>query len=100
MSFADQLRAAKGNLSAREVAEAISPLLSVRSVEDWLADRRTPPEWTHEVVLWRTAQRASCTRINWSDVDWSQDNRALAWTHGVSTARVSTVRAKRAPDAA
>lgn len=53
MSFADQLQAAKGDLTARQVAAAVSPLLSVRTVEDWLADRRSPPSWTHEWILSR-----------------------------------------------
>ena len=46
MSFASQLQTAKGDLTARQVAAAVSPLLSVRTVEDWLADRRSPPAWT------------------------------------------------------
>ena len=53
MSFADQLQAAKSDLTARQVAAAVSPLLSVRTVEDWLADRRSPPAWTHEWILSR-----------------------------------------------
>jgi hypothetical protein len=53
MSFASQLQTAKGDLTARQVAVAVSPLLSVRTVEDWLADRRSPPEWTHEWILSR-----------------------------------------------
>ncbi len=53
MRFADQLQAIKSHLTAREVAAAVSPLLSVRTVEDWLADRRSPPEWTHEWILSR-----------------------------------------------
>jgi hypothetical protein len=53
MSFAEQLRAAKIDLTARQVAAAVSPLLSVRTVEDWLSDRRSPPAWTHEWILSR-----------------------------------------------
>lgn len=53
MSFATHLQAAKGDLTARQVASAVSPVLSHRTVEDWLADRRTPPEWTHEWILSR-----------------------------------------------
>lgn len=53
MSFAAQLQSAKGDLTARQVAAAVSPLLSVRTVEDWLADRRSPPAWTHEWILSR-----------------------------------------------
>lgn len=53
MSFASQLQAAKGDLTARQVASAVSPLLSVRTVEDWLADRRSPPAWTQEWILSR-----------------------------------------------
>jgi hypothetical protein len=53
MTFAPQLQAAKGDLTARQVAAAVSPLLSVRTVEDWLADRRSPPAWTQEWILSR-----------------------------------------------
>ena len=53
MSFADQLQTAKGGLTARQVAAAVSPMLSVRTVEGWLADRRTPPEWSHDWILSR-----------------------------------------------
>lgn len=59
MSFAEQLRESKGNLSAREVAGMISEKLSVRTVEDWLADRRTPPEWTHDWIISRLTIRSS-----------------------------------------
>lgn len=53
MSFSVQLQTAKGDLTARQVAAAISPLLSHRTVEEWLADRRSPPAWTHEWILSR-----------------------------------------------
>jgi hypothetical protein len=53
MTFAAQLANTKGDLTARQVAAAVSPLLSVRTVEDWLADRRSPPTWTHEWILSR-----------------------------------------------
>lgn len=53
MSFASQLQTAKGDLTARQVAAAVSPLLSVRTVEDWLANRRSPPAWTHDWILSR-----------------------------------------------
>ena len=53
MTFAEQLHAAKGDLTARQVAAAVSPLLSHRTVEDWLGDRRSPPPWTHEWIISR-----------------------------------------------
>jgi hypothetical protein len=53
MTFAAQLQDAKSHLTAREVAAAVSPLLSHRTVEDWLADRRSPPAWTQEWILSR-----------------------------------------------
>ena len=55
MSFAEQL--ATSGLTAREVAKAVSPLLSTRTVEDWLQARRTPPEWTHAFILSRLRRR-------------------------------------------
>lgn len=53
MTFAAQLQSAKGDLTARQVAAAVSPLLSVRTVEDWLADRRSPPAWAQDWILSR-----------------------------------------------
>ncbi len=53
MSFAAELQHAKGDLTARQVAAAVSPLLSVRTVEDWLVNRRSPPAWTQEWILSR-----------------------------------------------
>lgn len=53
MSFASQLHAAKGDLTARQVAAAVSPLLSVRTVEKWLAGDNEPPAWTHEWIISR-----------------------------------------------
>ena len=53
MSFAAQLQTAKGDLTARQVAAAVSALLSVRTVEDWLAERRCPPAWTHDWIISR-----------------------------------------------
>lgn len=53
MSFTVQLQDAKGDLTARQVAAAVSPLLSVRTVEKWLAGDNEPPAWTHEWILSR-----------------------------------------------
>lgn len=58
MSFSSQLQTAKGDLTARQVAASVSPLLSVRTVEDWLADRRKPPAWTQEWILSRLRKAA------------------------------------------
>jgi hypothetical protein len=72
MTFAEQIQSAKGDLTARQVAAAVSPLLSVRTVEDWLADRRSPPAWTHEWILSRVnppkkARRAKGQNIKLTD---------------------------------
>jgi hypothetical protein len=53
MSFATELRAAAGQLSAAECAKAVSPLLSKRTVEDWMQARREPPAWAQEWLLTR-----------------------------------------------
>ncbi len=58
MSFANQLIAAAGVLTAAESAAAVSALLSRRTVEDWLQNRRTPPAWTHALILARVSARA------------------------------------------
>jgi len=59
MSFSEQLAAS--GITAREVAAAVSPLLSVRTVEDWLQARRTPPEWSHAFILSRIRRRSNAT---------------------------------------
>lgn len=53
MSFTEQLQSAKGDLTARQVASAVSPLLSVRTVEKWLAGDNEPPAWTHDWIISR-----------------------------------------------
>ena len=45
------LTTAAAPLTAAEAARAVSPLLSVRTMEDWLQGRRTPPDWTHAYIL-------------------------------------------------
>lgn len=98
MSFANQLQAAKGNLTARQVAAAVSPLLSVRTVEKWLAGENKPPEWTHEIVLWRVAQRRSCIRHDWTAVDWAMSDKSISEKMGVSVSNVWAARRKHAPE--
>jgi hypothetical protein len=53
MSFAADLRAAAGQLSAADCAGAVSPLLSRRVVENWIAGRNEPPDWTQAWILTR-----------------------------------------------
>lgn len=56
MSFAEQLRAAKGDLTARQVAEAIENAVSIRTIEDWLAGRHTPHKWQQKITLAKLAK--------------------------------------------
>jgi hypothetical protein len=58
VSFARKLTDAAAQLTASEAAAAVSVLLSRRTMEEWLQDRRTPPEWTHEWILARVTARA------------------------------------------
>ena len=51
MSWPADLTTAAAPLTASEAARAVSPLLSVRTMEDWLQGRRTPPEWTHAYII-------------------------------------------------
>ncbi|MFA5265229.1 MAG: hypothetical protein WC378_15510 [Opitutaceae bacterium] len=53
MSWPRDLITATAPLTASEAARAVSPLLSVRTMEDWLQDRRTPPAWAHEWIISR-----------------------------------------------
>jgi hypothetical protein len=58
MSFVRDLNNAAAPLTASEAAAAVSPLLSRRTMEDWLQGRRTPPPWTHDMILARVRARA------------------------------------------
>jgi hypothetical protein len=75
MSFADQLTSAKRHLSAREVAAAVSPLLSVRTVEHWLSGYRTPPEWTQHWIISKVSakQKRVAGRSNTEVTDGGQE---------------------------
>jgi hypothetical protein len=53
VSFATDLRAAAGDLPASACAGAVSPLLSRRVVENWIAGRNEPPDWTQAWILTR-----------------------------------------------
>ena len=53
MSFATDLRAAAGELPASACAGAVSPLLSRRVAENWIAGRNEPPDWAQAWILTR-----------------------------------------------
>jgi hypothetical protein len=58
MRWQTDLSTAAAPLTASEAAAAVSPLLSRRTMEDWLQGRRTPPPWTHDMILARVRVRA------------------------------------------
>lgn len=58
MSWHHDLTTAAAPLTAAEAAAAVDALLSVRTMEDWLQARRTPPPWTHAFILARVSARA------------------------------------------
>jgi DNA-binding transcriptional regulator YiaG len=54
MTWAEQIKAARGDLSQSEAARAISLLLSVRTLQDWELGRRPgPPAWVQELIMAR-----------------------------------------------
>ena len=59
MSWPTDLIRAAAPLTAAEAASAVSPLLSRRTMEDWLQGRRTPPDWTHAYILSAVTRAAS-----------------------------------------
>jgi hypothetical protein len=59
MSWPTDLTRAAAPLTAAEAARAVSPLLSVRTMEDWIQGRRTPPDWTHDYIVACVARAAS-----------------------------------------
>ena len=59
MSWPSDLTRAATPLTAREAARAVSPLLSVRTMEDWLQCRRTPPDWAHAYIIAAVTRAAS-----------------------------------------
>jgi len=59
VSWSHDLTTAAAPLTAAEAARAVSPLLSVRTMEDWLQGRRTPPDWTHAYIIAAVTRAAS-----------------------------------------
>ena len=59
MSWPSDLTTAATPLTAAEAARAVSPLLSVRTMEDWLQGRRTPPDWTHAYIISAVSRAAA-----------------------------------------
>ena len=51
MTFAKKFKAARGERSQETAAAAISPKLSVRTLQEWESGRRAPPEWVQHLVL-------------------------------------------------
>jgi hypothetical protein len=62
MSWYHDLITAAAPLTAAEAAAAVDARLSVRTMEDWLQARRTPPPWTHAFILARVRARAKRKR--------------------------------------
>ena len=62
MSWLSDLTTAAAPLTAAEAARAVSPLLSVRTMEDWLQGRRTPPDWTHAYIIAAVSRAAKRKR--------------------------------------
>ena len=62
MSFVRDLNHAAAPLTASEAATAVSTLLSRRTMEDWLQGRRTPPDWTHDIILTRIRRAAKAAK--------------------------------------
>jgi hypothetical protein len=58
MCFATKLKEVKQQLTSAEMAKAVSPLLSRRTVENWLAGRNKPPVWAQEWILESIAKAA------------------------------------------
>jgi hypothetical protein len=63
VSFAAKLRTAAGRLPASACADAVSPLLSRRVVENWIAGRNEPPNWTHDMILTRITRAAKAAKL-------------------------------------
>jgi len=59
MSWTNDITTAAAPLTAAEAAHAVSPLLSVRTMEDWLQGRRTPPDWTHAYIIAAVSRAAA-----------------------------------------
>ena len=74
MSFAAQIRFATGPLTAGEVAASISPILSRRTVEEWIQGRREPPAWAQAWILARIA--LAVTRYERAEAAREADTRA------------------------
>lgn len=55
MEFSEKLRAARKEtgLSQTSAGELFNPPIPYRTWQDWEAGRRTPPEWSWELILER-----------------------------------------------
>lgn len=49
-TFADFLRASRGPMTARQAAQAVTPLLSFRTWQEWESGRQTPPPWVQQLL--------------------------------------------------
>lgn len=57
-TFADRLKLVKGRLTAKKLAAAVSPIISVRTVENWLQGKAEPEQWTQPDILARVKSAA------------------------------------------
>jgi len=53
MSFSYEIKSAAGQLTAADCAASVSPLLSRRVAENWIAGRNEPPDWAQAWILTR-----------------------------------------------
>lgn len=62
LDFSTLIRAARVGITQRQAAESVSPLLSVRTLEDWEAGRRAPPPWAWVFILGKIRRKAAACR--------------------------------------
>jgi hypothetical protein len=67
MTWQTELRKVMQGLTARQAAAAVSPLLSVRTVQCWLDGTRKPPGWAQAWVLACVGKKAR--RLNKSNAE-------------------------------
>ena len=49
-TFAAFLKSSRGTLTARQAAQAVTPLLSFRTWQEWESGRQTPPPWVQQLL--------------------------------------------------
>lgn len=90
MTFAQQLRKAKGALTAKQVAAAIDNAVSFRTVQDWLQGRHTPLDCLQKLTLGALANLTGQPPVaTWDGCETTADVKEYLAQENLSTPSAS-----------